>query len=164
MVEILREDISFKPYLANFLNTRLTIDIVKRFANSYNLGIRVALSVEGVKRLAVEALATLHVPIPLTATALLVLSLGLRYGKGKDIITGLLCSGDEIGTGIGGDHAWEDRCVSDEEVVSAIDLSVKINNSCTTLATVILAKLVGSNPVIGTAIAPRDDHLYALLD
>lgn len=133
---------------------------MKRFTNPYNLGIRVALSVEGVERLAVKALATLHVPIPLTSTALLIRSLCLRYGEGKDIITGLLCSGDEIGTGVGGDHAWEDRSVGDEEVVSAIDLGVKINNSGTTLATVILAKLVGSNPVIGTAIAPRDDHLY----
>lgn len=136
---------------------------MNRFTDPHTLGIRVALSVEGVERLAVEALATLHVSIPLAATALLVLSLGLRYGKGKDIITGLLCSGDEIGTGVSGDHAWEDGSVSDEEVVSAIDLSVEINNSGTTLATVILAKLVGSNPVIRTAIAPRDDHLYVSL-
>jgi hypothetical protein len=112
----------------------------------------------------VEALATLHVPTPLNATALLVLSLGRGYGKGEDSFTGPLGSGDEVGTGVGGDHTWEDGSISDEEVVSAIDLSVKINNSCTTLATVILAKLVGSNPVIGTAIAPRDDHLYVLLD
>lgn len=122
--------------------------------STLSFGIRVALRVVGVERLAVEALATLHVPSPLNATALLVLPLGLGDGKGYDSITGPLGGGDDVGTGVGGDHAWENGSVSDEEVVGAIDLGVKVNDSSTALATVILAEFVGSNPVIGTAVAP----------
>lgn len=121
---------------------------------SRNTLVGVALSVVRVERLAEVTRAALHAAVPLKTTALLVRGTGLGRGKGEDQCAGPLGGGDEVGAGVGGNHAGEDGGVDDEQVVSAVDLGVQVDDGGAARATVVLAELVGTDPVVGAAVAP----------
>ena len=94
------------------------------------------------------------------ASAGLVLSLRHGIWEGEDLGGGLLGSDDDQGRGVGGDHSGEDGGVDDEEVVGSVDLGVEIYDGGAAVAAVVAADLGGSDPVVCTAVAGGDDHLF----
>jgi len=92
-------------------------------------------------------------------TALAVAGHGLDGGHGKDLGRGVLGSDHDVALRVGRRVAGEDGGIDDEEVVGAVDLGVKVNDSGAAVAAVIRADLVGAHPVVGAAVAGLNEHL-----
>jgi hypothetical protein len=90
------------------------------------------------------------------------LELGLSHvgGKGEDLGRGLLGCDDDQSRGIRGDHAGEDGGVDNEEVVSAVDSGVEIDDSGAAVTSIISTDLGRADPVVGATVTGGNNHLF----